>query len=381
MRSTIFSIIPLVGFALAQEGCTRRTVTKTETEKTYVTVQPSQPSASDITSTIDITITSTIDITTTITVRPSSSVEASTTGLRWGNYPNGTYSNHTGRPQPIVSSVSLDYTPSAVTEAPAPTYSPGQSYGQPSETSEAPIPTSESSVVTESSSAYEAPAASETSVAASSTSKAVDAQATSAAGSKSGEATFYGGNTSGGKCSFTGYTIPSSLFGTALSDSNWADASNCGTCVSVTGPSGNKITAMIVDECPGCGTNHLDLYPNAFSKLSNPSAGVIPISWDVVPCGITTPIVLKNKEGTSPYWFSMQVQNANVGVKSLEVSTDGGKTWQQTERQEYNYFEQSAGYGTQSVDVKVTSTSGESIIVKDVSIAAQSTKTAASNFA
>lgn len=53
MKSAIFSIIPLVGFALAQEGCTRRTVTKTETEKTYVTVQPSPiPSNITITSTI-----------------------------------------------------------------------------------------------------------------------------------------------------------------------------------------------------------------------------------------------------------------------------------------------------------------------------------------
>lgn len=180
--------------------------------------------------------------------------------------------------------------------------------------------------------------------------------------------------------SFTGYTIPSSLFGTALSDANWDAAANCGACVSVTGPSGNKITAMIVDQCPGCGNNHLDLFPEGFAKLADPSKGVIPISWDFVPCGISTPIVLKNKSGTSANWFSMQVQNANVAVASLEVSTDGGKTWSQTKRQTYNYFENSAGYGTQSVDVRVTSTSGESIVVKDVSIAENTTKTASGNF-
>lgn len=194
MKSAIFSIIPLMGFAAAQQGCTRSTVTKTETEKTYVTVTPSL----DVTSTVDITITKTIDITTTITVRPSSSVEATATGLHWGNYPNGTYSNHTVRPHPHrPSSVSLDYTSSAVTETPASTYAPGQGYGSPSETSEAAIPTSETPAAAESLSAYEAPAAS-------SIVKAVKAQATSAAGSRSGEATHYGGNTSGGTCSFTG---------------------------------------------------------------------------------------------------------------------------------------------------------------------------------
>ncbi len=157
MKSAILSIIPLAGFALAQEGCTRRTITTTETERTYVTVQPL-----DITSTIDITTTSTIDITTTITVRPSS-VAASATGLHWGNFQNGTWSNHTGpnhtgRPVVNLSTVSLyTVTPSpvaetaapvaetsapvaeapspvaetlAVAETPAPTYAPGQGYGQ-----------------------------------------------------------------------------------------------------------------------------------------------------------------------------------------------------------------------------------------------------------
>lgn len=46
----------------------------------------------------------------------------------------------------------------------------------------------------------------------------------------SGQATFYGGNTSGGQCSFTQYTLPSGVYGTALSDSNWSNAANCGAC-------------------------------------------------------------------------------------------------------------------------------------------------------
>jgi len=61
----------------------------------------------------------------------------------------------------------------------------------------------------------------------------------------SGEATFYGGNLAGGTCSFSTYTLPSAIFGTALSDSNWEDAAECGACILVTGPSGNSITAMV----------------------------------------------------------------------------------------------------------------------------------------
>jgi expansin len=61
----------------------------------------------------------------------------------------------------------------------------------------------------------------------------------------SGEATFYGGNTEGGTCSFKGYTIPSDLYGLALTDSSWDNSRACGGCIEVTGPKGNKITAMV----------------------------------------------------------------------------------------------------------------------------------------
>ncbi|TVY86700.1 Expansin-YoaJ [Lachnellula willkommii] len=196
----------------------------------------------------------------------------------------------------------------------------------------------------------------------------------------SGQATYYGGNVAGGACSFSTYTLPSDIFGTALSDSNWDTSANCGACVSVTGPDGNSITAMIVDECPGCGTNHLDLFPTAFSALATPSTGVIDVSWSYVDCPITTPLQVHNKEGVSAYWFSMQVVNANKAVSTLEVSTDGGSTWQATTRKDYNFFENSSGFGTDSVDVKVTSSAGEVVIVDNVAITTGSVVTAGSNF-
>ena len=62
-----------------------------------------------------------------------------------------------------------------------------------------------------------------------------------------GQATTYGGNTAGGACSFSTYTLPAGLYGTALSDSNWDNSGNCGGCISVTGPAGGPITAMV---CP-----------------------------------------------------------------------------------------------------------------------------------
>jgi expansin len=62
--------------------------------------------------------------------------------------------------------------------------------------------------------------------------------------SLSGQATYYGGNVQGGTCSFSTYTLPSGLSGTALSDSNWNNAQNCGGCAKVN-HNGKSVTVMV----------------------------------------------------------------------------------------------------------------------------------------
>lgn len=75
----------------------------------------------------------------------------------------------------------------------------------------------------------------------------------------------------------------------------------------------------------------------------------------------------------------MQVVDANEPVTKLEVSTDGGSTWQSTTRTYYNYFEQSSGFGTDTVTVRVTGKSGNTVTVKDVGCSSESEYTASSN--
>ncbi|KKY30387.1 putative extracellular cellulase [Diaporthe ampelina] len=173
--------------------------------------------------------------------------------------------------------------------------------------------------------------------------------------------------------------LPSGLYGTAFSGSAWNNAAECGSCLEVTGPNG-KINVMVVDQCPECEESNLDLFQDGFAKIGSISAGKIATSYTKIPCGITSPIVLHNKSGTSAYWFSMQVVNSNRAVSKLEVSTDGGSTWQSTTRTNYNFFEQSSGFGTSTVDIRLTSASGGTIKVSKVSVASDSKVTATSNF-
>jgi expansin (peptidoglycan-binding protein) len=75
----------------------------------------------------------------------------------------------------------------------------------------------------------------------------------------------------------------------------------------------------------------------------------------------------------------MQVMNAAQPVTKLEVSTDGGRTWQGTTRQPYNFFEKSSGFGKDVVDVRVTGQNGRTVIVKNVGTTPNSRITASSN--
>ena len=64
----------------------------------------------------------------------------------------------------------------------------------------------------------------------------------------------------------------------------------------------------------------------------------------------------------------MQVMNHNYPVTKFEVSADGGKTWQNTVRKDYNYWQKSSGDGfnVDTVSVRVTCSNGKQVVVNNV---------------
>ncbi|KAK8107023.1 uncharacterized protein PG998_009036 [Apiospora kogelbergensis] len=214
---------------------------------------------------------------------------------------------------------------------------------------------------------------------------ATQRQQQSSAAGVSGTSTFYGGNLNGGTCSFSSYTLPAGIYGTAFSGSAWDNSAKCGSCLEVTAK-GKTIKVMLTSpqrsstSALSVTRGHLDLFENAWKALSPDSSDPMTTSWTEVECGITSPLVLHNKSGTSPYWFSMQVINANEAVAKLEVSTDGGKTWQGTKRQDYNFFENPSGFGASTMTIRVTGASGKTVTVENVGVESDSQIKAASNF-
>lgn len=67
----------------------------------------------------------------------------------------------------------------------------------------------------------------------------------------------------------------------------------------------------------------------------------------------------------------MQVLDCNYPLTGLDISADGGNTWQPTVRKEYNYFEKgsSGGFGEDTLVVRISCSNGRRVILPDVSMA------------
>ncbi|KAG8796594.1 hypothetical protein FRC12_016581 [Ceratobasidium sp. 428] len=206
--------------------------------------------------------------------------------------------------------------------------------------------------------------------------------------SKSSIATTYGGNWPGGMCSFSDYPHDG-LNGVAIGGEQWFGAAACGACVKITGASGS-VTAMVNNQCPECKDNHLDLEEVYAAKVDAnfKTKGIFNITWLVksspsisalvadaslyptrqfVPCTISGNLQFKNKEGTSQWYFAMQVRNSRLPIDTLEVSTNGGASWTRVNRETYNFFTSYSGFG-ETVDIRVTSTTGQQIIEKGIKV-------------
>jgi expansin (peptidoglycan-binding protein) len=172
-----------------------------------------------------------------------------------------------------------------------------------------------------------------------------------------GEATYYDFADGSGACSFD--PSPEDMNVAALNSQDWWGSGWCGACADVEGPNGS-VLVRIVDLCPECPSGHLDLSPQAFDQIAERSAGRVPITWHLEPCIVDGPVRYRYKDGANQWWTAVQVLNHRLPIRSLEWSADGS-SWNPTERQSYNYFLDSNGFGPDPVRVRITAVSGQTL--------------------
>lgn len=172
-----------------------------------------------------------------------------------------------------------------------------------------------------------------------------------------GIATYYDFADGSGVCMFP--ATPSDLDVAALNAEQYSNAAYCGACADVVGPSGT-VTVRLVDLCPECEAGHLDLSPSAFEKIAPIEQGRVDIMWTLVSCAVNGAVAYQYKDGSNQWWTAVQVRNHKYPITKFEV--DKGDGFVELARTDYNYFLDEAGFGSESVSVRITASTGQTLV-------------------
>lgn len=180
-----------------------------------------------------------------------------------------------------------------------------------------------------------------------------------------GVATFYGTDGTGACL----YDASSDVMTGAMNTADYESSKACGAYVLVRAANGAAVTVRITNECPGdCAPGQIDLSAQAFAKLAAPSAGRIPITWQLLSPGTSQTVSLRYKTGSTQYWCGLQVIGHRNPVARLELRTSGGG-WRALPRADYNYFLAEDGGGCGGA-VRITDIYGERLTVAAIPVRA-----------
>jgi len=182
-----------------------------------------------------------------------------------------------------------------------------------------------------------------------------------AATASSGRATFYELDQLG-NCSFHDVRV-SDLY-VALGPAEYRKAAACGGFLDVSGPKGT-VRVKVVDQCPECGRGHLDLSRAAFSRIAGTAKGSVAVRYVTVADPPVGPLAFRVKEGSSRFWFALQVDNHGNALRSVQVRSGKG-SWRTLELADFNYWVSETGAGTGPFQVRVSDVRGHTAEVNGI---------------
>ncbi|WP_043662758.1 expansin EXLX1 family cellulose-binding protein [Streptomyces xylophagus] len=177
-----------------------------------------------------------------------------------------------------------------------------------------------------------------------------------------GVATFYDAD-GGGACM---YDPSGDVMTGAMNTADYESSKACGAYVTVHAAGGATVTVRITNECPGdCAPGQIDLSAQAFAKLASPSAGRIPITWNLASPTTSDTISIRYKTGSSRYWCGIQAIGHRNPLARLEVHAGSG--WRQLARADYNYFLSEDGTGCGGA-IRLTDIYGEQLTIAPLAV-------------
>lgn len=172
-----------------------------------------------------------------------------------------------------------------------------------------------------------------------------------------------------------GPTGPGTFLIAASSKAVFAASADCGACYEITSVNGTSVTVMVVDECTDsgvCDTSfpHLDLAPQAFNYLQNPSvSGVTDTQARRVACpvngGIKLAVGTNFFSGTE---WEILIFNHRTLIRAVSFTYPGQSTPISLPRQTYNYWRYSGPGVTYPVTISVTDINGNVVTFQPLTL-------------
>lgn len=190
-----------------------------------------------------------------------------------------------------------------------------------------------------------------------------------------GVATHYDA-TGAGRCSFE--PAPAERLVAALNAADYDRAAWCGACLDVAGPLG-AVVVRVVDRCGGCKHGDLDLSREAFARIAPLSDGRTAITWRVVACPVTGPVVYRIKPRSNAQWTAIQLRNHRYPIARLEARGRDA-AYRAMSRTDDNYFVAPRGLGPGPYALRVTDVHGHALHDAGIPLAAGEAHPGAAQF-
>ncbi len=171
------------------------------------------------------------------------------------------------------------------------------------------------------------------------------------------------GRTTNGNCSLP--AIPKDRLYVAVGPDLYAGGAGCGSYLDVTGPHGT-VRVEVADSCHECVHGHLDLSEEAFRAIGDYDAGIITTSYVPVAASTVPPLSFRFKDGSSAYWAALQVLDAGVRLRSVELWV--GARWVPLSLTDYGYWLAPGYVGAGPFTVRVTDTTGRTATVQGIGL-------------
>src|SRR5580698_9018717 len=106
----------------------------------------------------------------------------------------------------------------------------------------------------------------------------------------------------------------------SLPRGRYGNGTDCGAYLTITGPRGT-VQAEIVDVCPGCSADQLDLSTAAFAQLQPLADGTVPVSYQLArDPALPGPLAVRIQPGSTSGSMAIQVLNHGNPLSRVQVN-------------------------------------------------------------